>query len=109
LCSRHTFCPQKEYDRTLFLFVAICKFRSHFRHSVTTANCKVSRLARLTSHMTLADANNYCSSRPLRFPQKYKSTETFWRTFVLLQHSIKAMHLFIIATCLKHKGSSSGK
>ena len=54
LCSRHTFCPQKAYDQTLFLFGAICKFRSHLRHSVTTLilHCKVSRLARLTSHMT---------------------------------------------------------
>ena len=41
LCSRHTFCPQKAYDRTLFLFGAIYKFRSHLHHSVTTLilNC----------------------------------------------------------------------
>ena len=43
LCSRHTCCPQKAYDRTLFLFGAIYKFCSHFHHSVTTLilNCKV--------------------------------------------------------------------
>ena len=70
LCSRHTFCPQKAYDRTLFLFGAICKFRSHLHHSVTTIilNCKVDRLARLTSHMTLSDTTKYYSSRPHRFP-----------------------------------------
>jgi len=57
LCSRHTFCPQKAYDRTLFLFGATYKFRSHLHHSVTTLalNCKVSRLVRLASHMTLSD------------------------------------------------------
>ena len=79
LCSRHTFCPQKVYDQTLFLFGAIYKFRSHLHHSVTTLilNCKVSRLARLTSHMTLSDTTNYYSSRPHRFPRKYKSVETF--------------------------------
>ena len=85
LCSRHTFCPQKAYDRTLFLFGAIYKSHSHLLHSVTTLilNSKVSRLARLTSHMTLSDATNYYSSRPHRFPRKYKSAETFWRTLVL--------------------------
>jgi hypothetical protein len=63
LCSRHTFCPQKAYDRTLFLFGAIYKFRSHLHHSVTTLilNCKVSQLARPTSHMTLSDTPNYYS------------------------------------------------
>ena len=47
LCSRHTFCPQKAYDRTLFLLGAIYKFRSHPHHSVTTLilNCEASRLA----------------------------------------------------------------
>ena len=79
LCSWHTFCPQKAYDRTLFLFGAIYKFRSHLHHSVTTLilNCKVSRDARLTSHMTLSDTTNYYSSRPHCFPRKYKSAETF--------------------------------
>ena len=53
LCSRHT-CPQKAYDWTLFLFGAIYKFRCLLHHSVTTLilYCKVSRLVRLTSHMT---------------------------------------------------------
>jgi len=43
LCSWHTFCPQKAYDRTLFHVGAIYKFRSHLHHSVTTLilNCKV--------------------------------------------------------------------
>ena len=51
LCIRHTFCPQKAYDRTLFLFGAIYKFCSHLHYSVTTLilNCKVSRLARLVT------------------------------------------------------------
>jgi len=51
LCSRHTFCPYNAYDRTLFLFGAIYKFRSHLHHSVTTLilNCKVSRLAWLVT------------------------------------------------------------
>ena len=71
------------YDRTLFLFGANYKFRSHLRHSVTTLilNCKVSRLARL-SHMTLSDTTNYYYSRPHRFPRKHKSAETFWRSLV---------------------------
>jgi len=70
LRSRHTFRPQKAYDRTLFLFGAIYKLRSHLHHSVTTLilnckvswvagllilNCKVRRVAGLTSHMTLSD------------------------------------------------------
>jgi len=72
LCSRHTLCPQKAYDRTLFLFGAIYKFHSHLHHSVTTLilNCKVSRLAQLTSHMTLSDTTNYYSSRSHRFAAK---------------------------------------
>ena len=47
LCSWHIFYPQKAYDRMLFLFGAIYKFRSHLHHSVTTLilNYKVSRLA----------------------------------------------------------------
>jgi len=77
LCSRHSFCPQKGYNRTLFLFGAIYEytFRSHLHHSVTThiLNCKVSRLARMTSHMTLSDTTNYYSSRPHRFQRKYKN------------------------------------
>ena len=79
LCSWHTFCPQKAYDQTLFLFRAIYKFRSHLHHSVTTLilNYKVSRVAPLTSHMTLSDTTNYYSSRPHHFPRKYKSAETF--------------------------------
>ena len=85
LYSRHTFCPQKAYDQTLFLFGAIYKFRSHLHHSVTTLilNCKVSRLARLTGHMTLSDTTNCYSYRPHRFPRKYKNAETFWRSLVL--------------------------
>ena len=84
LCSRHIFCPQKPYDETLFLFGAIYKFRSHLHHSVTTVilNCKVSRLARMTSHMTLSDTTNYYSSHPHHFPRKYKSAENFWRFFI---------------------------
>ena len=84
LCSRHTFCPQKPYDRTLFLFGAIYKFHGHLHHSVTTIilNSKVSRLARLTSHVTISDMTNYISFRPYHFPRKYKSAETFWRTLV---------------------------
>ena len=84
LCSRHTLCPQKAYDWTLFLFGAIYKFRSHLHHSVTTLilNCKVSRLAGLTSHMTLSGMTNYYSSRPHSFPRKYKSVETFWIVLV---------------------------
>jgi len=79
LCSRHTFCPQKAYERTLFLFGAIYKFRSHLHHTVTTLilNCKVSWVAQLTSHMTLSDTTNYYSSCPHHFPRKYKSAETF--------------------------------
>jgi len=84
LCSRHSFSTQKAYDRTLFHFGAIYKFRSHFHHRVTTLilNRMVSRLARLTSHMTLSDTINYYSSRPHHFPRKYKSAETFWRSLV---------------------------
>ena len=79
LCSRHTFCLQKAYEGTLLLFCAIYKFRSHLHHSVTTLilNCKVSQLARLTSHMTLSDMTNYYYYRPHHFPQKYKGAETF--------------------------------
>jgi len=86
LCSQHTFCPLK----MLFLFGAIYKFRSHLHHSVTILilNCKVSRLARLTSHMTLSDTTNYYYSHPHRFPRKYKSAETFWRTFVWSEGSL---------------------
>ena len=60
------------------------KFRSHLHHSVLTLilNCKVSRLARLTGHMTLSDTTNYYSSRPHNFPRKYKSSETFWRSLI---------------------------
>jgi len=37
--------------------------------------------------MTLSDTTNYYSSRPHRFPRKYKSAETFWRTLVYIpQH-----------------------
>jgi hypothetical protein len=36
LCSRHTFCPQKAYDWSLFLFGVIYKFRSNLHHSMTT-------------------------------------------------------------------------
>jgi len=70
---------RQAYDRMLFLFGAIYKFHSHLHNSVTTLilNCKVSRLARLTSHMTLSDTTNYYSSRPHRFPRKYKSAESF--------------------------------
>jgi len=32
--------------------------------------------------MTLSDTTNYYSSRPHRFPRKYKSAETFWRSLV---------------------------
>jgi len=34
--------------------------------------------------MTLSDTTNYYFSRPHRFPRKYKSAETFWRSLVLL-------------------------
>ena len=84
LCSWHMFYPQKAYDRTLFLFGAIYKFRNPLHRSVTTLmlNFKVSWLAQLTSHMTLSDTTNYYSSHPHRFPQKYRSAETFWITLV---------------------------
>jgi len=100
LCSRHTFCPQKAYDRTLFLFGAIYKFRRHLHHSMTTLilNCKVSWLAWLTSHMTLSDTTNYYSSRPHRFPRKYKSAETFWRSLVLC-YSAHCQNTFCNHSC----------
>jgi len=84
LCSRHTFYSQKMYDWTLFLFGAIYKFHSHLHHIVITLilNNKVSRFAQLTSHMTISDTTNYYSSRPHRFPRKYKSAETFWITLI---------------------------
>jgi len=80
LCSRHTLCPQKAYGRTPFLFDAICKFRSRLHHSVTTQiiNYKVSRLARLTSHMTLSDTTNYYYyPRPHRSRENIKVRELF--------------------------------
>ena len=79
LCSRHTFCPQKAYDRTLFLLGAIYKFCSYLHHGVTTLilNCKISRLVRLTSYVTLSDTTKYYFSCPHRFLRKYKSAETF--------------------------------
>ena len=40
LCSRHTFCPQKVYDRMLFLFGAIYNF--HRSATTLILNCKVS-------------------------------------------------------------------
>ena len=85
ICAPGTPSAHKKYDWTLFLLGAIYKFRSHLHHSVTTLilHCKVSRLARLTSHMTLSDTTNYYSSRPHRFPRKYKSAESFWRFLVV--------------------------
>lgn len=52
---------------------------SHLHHSMATLilNCKVSRLARQTSHMKLSDTTIYYYSHPPRFQQKYKSAEMF--------------------------------
>jgi len=38
--------------------------------------------------MTLSDTTNYYSSRPHRFPRKYKSAETFWRSLVHFKSQI---------------------
>jgi len=39
--------------------------------------------------MTLSDTTNYYSSRPHRFPRKYKSAGTFWRSLVWTRNSLK--------------------
>jgi hypothetical protein len=64
---------------SVLLSVTVAENETKYREDVLSYTSKYTCISNYNqySHMALSDAKNYCSSRPHRFPRKYKSAETF--------------------------------